>query len=115
MIFVAIGGFFGAISRFLLSKWIGQLTKQQFPFATFLINSSASFLLGAFLASTSSANFHYLIASGFLGAFTTFSTFSYEAVTLLLEQKIKRALLYIGLSTCIGILGAGFGFYVCSH
>ncbi|MER1986163.1 MAG: CrcB family protein [Solibacillus sp.] len=112
MIFVAIGGFTGAIFRFLLSKWIGQMNKQRFPWPTFIINSSGSFALGAFLAGTPSTAFYYLVASGFLGSFTTFSTFSYEATALLLEKKITCALLYIGSSAAIGIIAASAGFYI---
>lgn len=115
MLFVAIGGFLGAICRFSLSQWIGQRIKRRFPWPTFLINSIGSLLLGMFLATAPTTTLYTLIAGGFLGTFTTFSTFSYEAVLLLLERKMKLALVYISMSTCLAIAGVWIGFFIFAH
>lgn len=112
MIFVAVGGFFGAISRYLLGQWIHRYFTGTYPFAMFFINSFGSFLLGMLMASEPQAFRYSFLAAGFLGAFTTFSTFSYEAATLLLKNHVKQALFYIGLSTITTIAAAFFGYYI---
>lgn len=71
MIFVMLGGFFGAMSRFLISKALSSINKG-FPFPTLIINSIGSFLLGIVLANEISQTVYQLMGIGFLGAFTTF-------------------------------------------
>ena len=102
MISVMLGGFFGAMSRFLISKTLSSINKG-FPFPTLIINSIGSFLLGIVVASEMSQTFYQLIGIGFLGAFTTFSTFSYETLQLMKNGQFILATLY-----CLGsiILGA---------
>lgn len=102
MIFVMLGGFFGAMSRFLMSKALSSINKG-FPFPTLIINSIGSFLLGSVLASDMSHTMYQLVGIGFLGAFTTFSTFSYETLQLLTKGQFILATCY-----CVGsiILGA---------
>lgn len=101
MITVAIGGFFGAILRFKISHWIQKKLKQEKFIATFLVNIIGSFLLGIFVGGAYIDFIAQLIAIGFLGAFTTFSTFSFEVVQLLEARRVKTALLY-ATSSCIG-------------
>ena len=103
MITVILGGFFGAICRFLISKVLCSINKG-FPFPTLIINSIGSFLLGIVLASEMSQTMYQLIGIGFLGAFTTFSTFSYETLQLMKKGQFGLATYY-----CVGsiILGAG--------
>ena len=81
---VGAGGFLGAIARFLVGTWIVSRYGASFPWATFGINVSGSFLLGLlvtlFLQSCPcQPNWRLLLAVGFLGAYTTFSTFEYES------------------------------------
>ena len=96
MISVMLGGFFGAMSRFLISKTLSSINKG-FPFPTLIINSIGSFLLGIVLASDLSQTMYQLVGIGFLGAFTTFSTFSYETLQLLTKgQFILATLYYVG-------------------
>lgn len=103
MIWVMLGGFFGAISRFLISKGLSSINKA-FPFPTLIINLTGSFLLGLVLASDLSQTGYQLIGIGFLGAFTTFSTFSYETLQLIKKDQFILAILY---SVGSIILGAG--------
>lgn len=83
---VGAGGFFGAVARFLLSTVIARRLEHPFPWATFVINVSGSFVLG--LTATLLVNrilppvWRYTFAIGFLGAYTTFSTFEYETAQL---------------------------------
>jgi CrcB protein len=84
---VAIGGALGACSRFAVTLLIGTVWRRDFPLATFLINISGSFVLGFFatLAAERVAIdplWRLLVATGFVGAYTTFSTFEYETQRL---------------------------------
>ena len=107
MLGVAIGGFFGAILRFQFSQWLHTTF-----IATFIVNSIGSLLLGFFLGNSYGSFTTELIAIGFLGAFTTFSTFSFEVVQLLEEQRVKTALIYAGSSGVISIIFAYIGYTV---
>ena len=110
MISVMLGGFFGAMSRFLISKTLSSINRG-FPFPTLIINSIGSFLLGIVLASEMSQTTYQLIGIGFLGAFTTFSTFSYETLQLMTKGQFVLATYY-----CVGsiILGASAFFLALS-
>jgi len=87
LLYIGVGGFCGAISRWLVSKstsnWLGA-----FPLGTLLVNTSGSLILGFIMYSVAygkniSPESRNFIAVGFIGAFTTMSTFSYETVRLL--------------------------------
>ena len=77
MIFVAIGGFFGAIARFSISEWVKKQLHSPGLVATFSINCVGSFFLGLCMGLGVNDEIQNLLCIGFLGAFTTFSTFSY--------------------------------------
>src|SRR6185503_555537 len=89
---VGAGGFAGAIARFLVGQWMSGLAASRFPLATFLINVSGSFLLGVVAAMTAARAFANSDAValaagvGFLGAYTTFSTFELETHALLQDR-----------------------------
>jgi len=93
---IGIGGFFGAISRFLVSRWMFLMLGPSFPYGTLTVNAIGSFLLG-FLSLYFSKNFAIGelpvigILVGFLGAFTTFSTFSYESILFFQEGNLLKA------------------------
>jgi CrcB protein len=114
ILFVMIGGFFGAICRFALSEWIH--TNNEFPLATLLINVSGCFLLGWFLTFVSQLRkirpeFTLLVGTGFIGSFTTFSTFSMETLSLIQSGFIFMAFFYVLTSTVLGILLAYAGYH----
>ena len=87
VLMVALGGAVGAVSRFGLSGWVQTLWGTTFPMGTMAVNVLGSFLLGLLLplfeSLAWSAEIRTMVTIGFLGAFTTFSTFSYEAVVML--------------------------------
>lgn len=113
MIFVGIGGIFGALSRFLLGKWITSQSSKVFPFGTWVINISGSFILGM-LAVLHVRNvipeWSWLFCgTGFIGAYTTFSTFGYETTQMLQKQGVKCALVYVSTSVVLGVSFAWIG------
>jgi len=107
---VAVGGSLGAILRFSLAKWIGNRFGTSFPFGTFVINVVGSFLLGFTFFMDESISLFFNI--GFLGAFTTFSTFGYEAFSLLEKGEYGRMLVYLIGSALLGLFGAYLGMEV---
>ncbi|WP_062197278.1 fluoride efflux transporter CrcB [Massilibacterium senegalense] len=109
VIMVAIGGFFGAMLRFFISqKW--NAGKRNLPIGTLFVNTVGSFLLGIVTGLAVSNTLSLLLATGFLGAFTTFSTFYVELFQL---RKEKKWLFFYGfLSYILGILLAFIGFII---
>jgi fluoride exporter len=94
---IGIGGFLGANARFLLGGWIAQRYGTSFPYGTMVINVSGSFVIGFFLVLISERfivhpNWRLFFAIGFLGAFTTFSTYSFESFALIQQRSFLLAL-----------------------
>ncbi|MBY0097356.1 fluoride efflux transporter CrcB [Mesobacillus maritimus] len=109
---VGLGGFFGAISRFMIGEWLH--SDNGFPLGTLGVNLLGCLVLGWFLAFAKQKGLRgetvLLIGTGFLGSFTTFSTFSVETVNLLTAGRILVALLYVLLSVFVGIILSFLGF-----
>lgn len=108
-LFIGIGGIFGALARYAIGKWITQRWQSSFPLGTFFINLSGAFALGilvTFFAKFFPAysNLKVMTTTGFLGAFTTFSTFTYESLRLIEDGQYYQAFKYIVLSTIFGII-----------
>ena len=86
---VGLGGALGAVARYLLGTWIATRVSPDFPWSTFLINISGSFLIGVILGLASAGQLsneaRLFLAVGVLGGYTTFSTFSYESLELLAD------------------------------
>ncbi|MBS4209455.1 fluoride efflux transporter CrcB [Bacillus sp. FJAT-50079] len=109
---VGIGGFFGAILRYLISEWLP--ITNGFPMGTFVINLSGCFFLAWFFTITVkrwsiSPQVKLAIGTGFTGAFTTFSTFSVETLTLIEHQQYMIAFTYVFFSIFGGITLAFVG------
>ena len=111
--FVGVGGFFGAAGRFLLSGWVGSHAGN-FPYGTLTVNVIGSLAIG-FLAAAladrvlAGAALRLLVMAGFLGAFTTFSAFSYESIQLWQTGRWPALLANIGVSVggCLLATAAG--------
>lgn len=103
---VAIAGFFGAVTRALLSKLVGAGFTTLFPVGTLVVNLTGCFVLSFFLDITLSRlkinpKLRLAFGTGFLGAYTTFSTFTLEAVNMLRNNLIGLSFIYI-LATSLG-------------
>jgi CrcB protein len=112
---VGAGGFAGAIARFLVARTVGGLSPTAFPLATFLINVSGSFLLGVIggaLAERPSPDLGLVQLAagvGFLGAFTTFSTFELETHALADNGAWVMAAIYVATSVLAGFAAVRAG------
>ena len=111
---VGAGGFLGAIARYAVGVWIETFWRRDFPLATFLVNVSGCFILGFFLAIATermniSPMMRLLIATGFVGAYTTFSTFEYETQRLTATGAFGWALVNVLASVAIGFLAVRLG------
>lgn len=104
---VGIGGGLGAIARYKIGIFIGK--RGNFPLATFLINIIGSFLLG-FLSGELNASWQQLLCIGFLGGFTTFSTFGYETNRLIINKEFSAAIFYVISSVLLSVMMCYIGF-----
>jgi CrcB protein len=114
LIVVALGGATGAVVRYWLGGWINSRLPLQFPLGTFVINVTGSFIIGFFLTLISErialhTNWRLLAAVGFVGAYTTFSTFEYETLKLIEEGDILSAALNVALSVVLGFIAVWLG------
>ncbi|NWQ42637.1 fluoride efflux transporter CrcB [Bacillus sp. EB106-08-02-XG196] len=110
---VMLGGFFGAISRYSIGEWIQPANG--FPLGTLLINLLGCFLLSWILTvitikKSIRVEFTLFIGTGFIGSFTTFSTFSVETILLFHNGQIVYGVIYILVSIIFGIWLAYLGF-----
>ena len=111
---IAIGGGLGSVARFVIAKEMGNWFGSNLPYGTLIVNVAGSLALGwlatVFLDRPEiSSAIRLGLTVGFLAAFTTFSTFSYESLQLLLNGAVWRALLNIILNAvaCIGMCYVG--------
>jgi CrcB protein len=111
---IGIGGALGAVARYGIGLWIGQRWGRSFPLGTFVINVSGSFLIGLLMTLlaerfTVNPQWRLLLVVGFLGAYTTFSTFEYETGALLKDGEWTFAMLNVILSVVAGFIALKFG------
>ena len=97
---VAIGGALGSIARYALSTWIFDASSHKFPYATLAVNVLGSFVMGILFViivekAALPTEMRSLLMIGFLGAFTTFSTFSLDALGLWQNGHIFMSLVYM--------------------
>jgi len=110
ILYIALGGIAGTLSRYGLEGWIQSRIATGFPLGTLTVNLSGSLLLGFILRVATgttliSPDLRAALTIGFCGAFTTMSTFSYESVALLTDGDYLRAALYMG-ATILGCVAA---------
>lgn len=117
-LYVGIGGGLGANARYLIDSWLTQRLADNFPYGTTFVNITGSFLFGLLITLFTE---HYLVMDhrlrmiifvGFLGSYTTFSTFEYETFQLATSVGCLIALLNVGLSVCAGFAALWFGIWL---
>jgi CrcB protein len=114
---VALGGAFGAMSRYAVSLLVARIWTRDFPLATLLINVSGSFILGFFATIAAEKTsfdplWRLLIATGFVGAYTTFSTFEYETQRLTESGALRWGALNIITSVAAGFAAVQLGVFL---
>lgn len=115
ILLIGAGGFLGAVARYLVSEGAVRIFGDKFPFGTFIVNVAGSFVLGALLVlsfekAVVGENMRFLLAVGFLGAFTTFSTFSVDSLNLFRSGAYFSGFAYIAGSVMISLGAALCGF-----
>lgn len=111
---VALGGAMGAVSRFLVGNVVGKALGSAWPYGTFIINIVGCFCMGILMTVIAErqllhAAWRLFLCVGFLGGFTTFSSFGYEALSLMNQGKLLEALGYVGGSVLLGLVAAAIG------
>ncbi len=115
--FIALGGALGSVARFWIGSAIASRLGTRFPYGTFVINITACVMIGfslAFLGGRGDVNpaWRFLIPVGFVGAYSTFSTFEWEIFAQLQSGAFLIAALYVVLSLVLGLAGVWCGMTV---
>jgi CrcB protein len=111
---IGLGGFLGANARYLIGGWVADRLSPSFPYGTLVINVSGSFVIGLFLALiterfSAPAGLRLFFAIGFLGAYTTFSTFSFESLALIQDRAYLAAAANVVGSVVLSLLAVTVG------
>ncbi len=114
IVIIGTGGFLGAITRYWIAVWIGERWGRSFPLGTFIINVTGSLVIGflmPLLTERFMANpqWRLFLVVGFLGAYTTFSTFEYETGALIRDGEWIIACLNVILSVIVGFIALKLG------
>jgi CrcB protein len=114
---VAVGGGIGAVTRYLVSAWAAERFGANFPYGTFIVNVAGCFIIGIFLTLTTerlivSPYWRLIVAVGFIGGLTTFSSFGYETLRLAEDANMMLALYNIGLNLVLGFAATWLGILV---
>ncbi|MBV8694920.1 MAG: fluoride efflux transporter CrcB [Chloroflexi bacterium] len=110
---VALAGATGALTRYLLGRFIAERVRSQIPLGTWLINVSGAFLIGLIAGLVGhrviSPALQLVLATGFLGGYTTFSTMQWEGTQLIRTGSVAYSLLYLAGTYALGIPLAALG------
>jgi len=116
IIWIGLAGVLGALVRYSLGKVLSGKLGTAFPWGTWVINISGSIILGMLYGGHQAGSLPDAMwvvwGTGFCGAYTTFSTFGYETLTLMGQQRQARAVIYVVSSVVVGILGCLAGVWL---
>ncbi len=116
ILLVGIGGFFGAVMRYLVAEWVQDISRNlSLPYGTIAVNITGCLLIGLLAGFSENRNMfgpeaRALLFIGVLGGFTTFSAFGYETVELLRDGKSMAAFSNVGLQVCLGLAAVWVGY-----
>jgi len=116
-IYVSLGAIVGANSRYLIGLWAAERFGVSFPYGTMIVNITGCFLIGVFnglgeMGLAIPPNVRLLFTVGFLGAYTTFSSFGFESISLLRVSGFLAASLNITINVVVGLAAVVLGLYV---
>lgn len=119
IISIALGGAIGAVCRYTAGNLAVKYLGDGLPYGTFIINLVGCFCMGLLMTLIVDKGllppiWRLFLCVGFLGGFTTFSSFGYETLTLLTEGNILMAVCYAAGSTVLGLLAAGVGVWTAN-
>ncbi|GAB2973911.1 fluoride efflux transporter CrcB [Nocardioides montaniterrae] len=114
VLLVLLGGAIGAPARYLTDVMVTSRHRAPFPWGTFAVNAAGSMLLGLVAGAAPTAWVSSLVATGFCGALTTYSTFGFETVRLLEERKPQVAATYVVLSLLAGLGALSLGWWIAA-
>ncbi len=118
-IYLSVGGIAGAVLRYLTSGMINQFFGVSFPYGTFSVNMIGSFLIGLLWGLSEnlaiSPNIRIFLFVGFLGSFTTFSTFALESLNYLRDNNAKIAIANMVISNILGIILVFLGIFLSKY
>ncbi|EAD5840974.1 fluoride efflux transporter CrcB [Listeria innocua] len=106
---VGFGASLGAMLRYGISVFVKSKWKTDFPYATFFINITGSFLLGFLVSSALGPMWQLFLGTGFMGGYTTFSTFKVESMELKWKTNFQVLFSYVGLTYLGGLIAAFIG------
>jgi CrcB protein len=110
---ISIGAVLGANLRYLVGGWVADRLGPTFPFGTLVINVTGSLIIGFVLTLAAERLVppwvRTAVAIGFLGSYTTFSTFSFETMALIEDGALFRATMYVGATLGAALVGVSLG------
>lgn len=114
---IGAGGAVGSVLRYYSGQFISKNYPGQIPLGTLIVNLLGCLLIGILLGYFAknqglSNEWKLLLVTGFCGGYTTFSTFAAENITLIQNQQVSQAILYIGLSVLLGLAAVYFGIMI---
>ncbi|WP_040952840.1 fluoride efflux transporter FluC [Gorillibacterium massiliense] len=109
VVLVAAGGFVGSVSRYYVSQFAVKRRVSKIPWGTLFVNLTGAFLLGLLYGAHSPSSVLLLAGTGFMGAYTTFSTFMHETMSFALNKQGYLSMLYLCGSLLLGIALAYVG------